>query len=199
MSWAISLLSQHPEFQDRLRLECNRQLSHIPTSEVDAPVFDTENMPFLTAVCNETLRLYPPAPVTPRYAAVPTIVGGVHIPKGTQATISPWAMNRSRAFWGDDAGQFNPDRWLDESNATGGAKSPYAFLTFLHGPRSCIGQNFARLEMKCLLAALVMRLRFEPADPDQKLEVGGMIVIKPKGGLKLKVHDLKGETGGGPA
>lgn len=190
--WATWLLSLHPKIQDRLRAECNAQLAHIPISEVDASIFDSENMPFLTAVCNETLRIYPPAPSTARIAVVPTTIGSVEIPQGTPATINPWAINRSRALWGADADKFNPERWLEGSNAaTGGATSPYAFLTFLHGPRSCIGQSFARLEMKCLLAALITRFRFEVADPDRKVEIGGFITIKPEGGLRLKLHDLK--------
>jgi cytochrome P450 len=151
-------------------------------------------MPFLTAVCNETLRLYPPAPSTVRHAVVPTTLGGVHISKGTIATIPAWAINRSRALWGANAAEFVPDRWLEGPNAgTGGAESPYAFLTFLHGPRSCIGQSFARLEMKCLLAPLITRFKFETAYPDQKVEISGFITIKPEGGLRLKVHDLKGQ------
>jgi cytochrome P450 len=186
------LLSQHPRVQDRLRAECNAALAHTPTAEVGAATFEPENMPFLAAVCNETLRLYPPAPSTARHAVVDTMVGGVRVPKGTSATISPWAINRSRALWGADAAEFNPDRWLEESNAaTGGAEGPYAFLTFLHGPRSCIGQSFARLEVKCLLTALVTRFRFEPAEPGQKIGVGGFVTIKPQGGLRLKVHDLQ--------
>ena len=152
-------------------------------------------MPYLTAVCNETLRLYPAAPTTARHAIKPTTVGTHYIPRGTQACISPWAINRNRALWGADADKYNPARWLDGPNAaTGGATSPYALLTFLHGPRSCIGQSFARTEMKCLLAALVMRFRFELAEPDQKVEVGGFITIKPHNGLRLILYDLKAEA-----
>jgi cytochrome P450 len=182
----------HPQIQDRLRTECNAQLGDIPTPEVHASIFDPQNMPLLTAVCNETLRLYAPVPTTARHAVVATTIGNVQIPQDTPATIAPWAINRSRALWGADAAEFNPNRWLEGSNAaTGGAESPYAFLTFLHGPRSCIGQSFARLEMKCLLAALFTRFRFEVADPDRKVEIGGFFTIKPQGGLRLKVHDLK--------
>ncbi|ETI20743.1 hypothetical protein G647_07085 [Cladophialophora carrionii CBS 160.54] len=200
LSWALMLLSQHPQVQDRLRAECNANLAHIATAEVGASAFEPENMPFLTAVCNETLRLYPPAPSTARHAVVDTSVGGVPVPKGTTATISPWAINRSRALWGADAAEFKPDRWLEEHNAAaGGAESPYAFLTFLHGPRSCIGQSFARLEVKCLLAALVTRFRFEMADPGQKIKVAGFVTIKPQGGLRLKVRDLEEAFDGTPA
>ena len=105
-------MSLHPQIQDRLRSECNAQLADTPPLEVDASIFEAENMPFLTAVCNETLRLYPPAPSTARHAVVPTTVGNVRIPKGTVATINPWAINRNRALWGADAAEFNPDRWL---------------------------------------------------------------------------------------
>jgi cytochrome P450 len=163
---------------------------------MDATPFSSENMPFLAAVCNETLRLYPPAASTVRQAAVPTTMGGVPIPKGTTAHISPWAINRSRALWGDDADKFNPDRWLEGPDAAiGGATSSQAFLTFLHGPRTCIGQSFARLEMKCLLAALIMRFDLEVADPDRKIEVDGFITIKPQGGMRLKMHDLEEKVG----
>ena len=149
-------------------------------------------MPFLTAVSDETLRLYAPVPSTSRYSVVPTTIGNTPIPKGTTAHIPPWAINRSRALWGADAAEFNPDRWLEGPNAAnGGVESPHAFLTFLHGPRSCIGQSFARLEMKCLLAALLTTFRFDVAEPGQKVEIDGFITIKPAGGLRLKVYDLK--------
>lgn len=182
---------------DRLRAECNTHLGDKSPSEVDASVFDNENMPFLTAVCNEVLRLYPPAPNSPRHAAVPTTIGNVRIPKGTTLTVSPWAINRNRALWGPDAAEFKPDRWLEGPNAAnGGADSPYAFLTFLHGPRACIGQNFARLEMKCLVAVLTMRFHFEVAEPGRKMEIGGFVTIKPHGGLKFKVRDIRNLVNG---
>lgn len=161
-------------------------------SELDASTFDSERMPFLAAVCNETLRLYPSAPNTVREAVVPTTVGGISIAKGTSVSIPPWAINRSRVLWGANAAEFIPDRWLQGPNAaTGGAQSPFAYVTFLHGPRSCIGKSFAQLEMKCLLAPLVARFRFEPAYVGQTVEMAGFVTIKPKGGLRLRVHDLR--------
>ncbi|KEF61837.1 uncharacterized protein A1O9_03408 [Exophiala aquamarina CBS 119918] len=190
--WATWLLSRHPQIQDRLRAECSAKLPNGPVSEVDAAAFDPENMPFLAAVCNETLRLYPPAPSTVREAIVSTTIRNVPIAKGTLVTIPPWAVNRNRALWGANAADFIPDRWIDGPNAAnGGAESPYSFLTFLHGPRSCIGQGFARLEMKCLLALLITRFAFETTSPDQMVQICGFITIKPQGGLRLKVYDLK--------
>ena len=149
-------------------------------------------MPLMAAICNETLRLYPPAPGTVRKAAVPTRIGNVPIPQGTEVTIPIWAINRTKALWGEDAAEFKPERWLEGPHAAnGGADSQYAFVTFLHGPRSCIGQGFARLEMKCLLAALFTRFSFEVAEPDKKIEIGGFITVKPEGGMRLRVHELQ--------
>jgi len=181
--------------QDRLRAECNAQLANKSSSEIDASYFDAETMPYLSAVCNETLRLYPPAPATARHAIKPTRIGTQYIPQGTSALVSLWAINRNPTLWGADADKFNPNRWLEGPDAAnGGAKSPYTFQTFIYGPRSCIGQNFARTEMRCLLAALIMRFRFEIADPDKEVEVGGFITIKPLNGLRLKLHDLREEA-----
>lgn len=158
-------------------------------------MFDAENMPFLNAVCSEVLRLYPPVPSTARHAVVATTIGEVRIPRGTAAHISPWAINRNRGLWGADAAEFNPARWLEGPNVSnGGAETPYALLTFLHGPHSCIGQSFARLEMKCVLAVLFTRFRFEVAEPERKVEIGGFVTIKPEGGLKFKVHHLRKEV-----
>lgn len=152
-------------------------------------------MPFLNAVCNETLRSYPTVPLTIRQAVKPTRVGNHYIPAGTRALFSMWAINRDHGLWGADADKFNPMRWLSGPNAVnGGATSPYALLTFLHGPRSCIGQSFAFTEMKCLLAVLTMRFRFELADPDQKVEVSGLVTIKPRDGLRLRLHDLRADA-----
>jgi cytochrome P450 len=177
--------------QERLRDECNAVLSDKGFEKIDGSTFDGDTMPYLAAVCIETLRLYPTVPATVRHSVKPTTLGGHHIPAETLALISPWAINRDPKFWGADADRYNPDRWLMGENAmTGGAKSPYSLVTFLHGPRSCIGQTFARTEMKCLLAAMIMRFRFELADPGEKIEVAGLITIKPRNGLRLKLYEL---------
>jgi len=149
-------------------------------------------MPYLTAVCNETLRLYPTVPITVRVSVKSTKIGAQFIPSNTTAVISQWAINHDHDLWGADAEEFRPTRWLEgEYAANGGAKSPYALLTFLHGPRSCIGRSFALMEMRCLLAVLTKRFRFEMADPEEKVEVGGFITIKPQNGMRLRLHDLE--------
>jgi cytochrome P450 len=178
--------------QVRLRAECTEILSNINPADIDATVFDAEKMPYLTAVCNETLRVYPPATATSRSCARDTVLGGHKIPAGTQALIPIRTINREPAFWGPNATGFDPMRWIDGPDAGhGGATHPQAFLSFFNGPRSCIGQGFARLEMKVILAALIMRFSFDLAEPERKVELGGFLIAKPDGGLKLRLTDLR--------
>lgn len=72
-------------------------------------------------------------------------------------------------------------------NNNGGAESNYALLTFLHGPRSCIGQGFARAELRALVAAWVLSFEFEMARLGEVLVPEGMVTVKPRGGLHLRV------------
>jgi cytochrome P450 len=158
-------------------------------------------MPYLNAVCNEVLRYYGPVPLTLRIAACDTSIQGRFVPKGTQIMIVPWAVNKSEALWGDDALTFDPERWMpkgdgDKHAASGGAASNYAFMTFLHGPRSCIGQSFAKAEFACLLATWVGRFQMELNNMEEmdesKVEVRGGVTAKPSNGMYIKATVLDG-------
>jgi cytochrome P450 len=153
-----------------------------------------ENMPYLNAVCNEVLRMFPTIPVTARFTIRDTTIAGQFIPKDTVIMVVPWAINRHPELWGPDSESFVPDRWMDQNgraNMSGGADSNYSFLTFLHGPRSCIGERFARAELRALLAALVGSFEFQMADPEEKIVVGGTVTSKPKNGMKLKLKPVR--------
>jgi len=86
-----------------------------------------------------------------------------------------------------------PERWMGAGRAnSGGAESNYAFMTFLHGPRSCIGQGFAKAEFACLLAAWVAGFETELEVEGQVLEVeGGRVTSRPKGGLRVRVTPVE--------
>ena len=77
-------------------------------------------------------------------------------------------------------------------NNSGGAESNYSQLTFLHGPRSCIGQNFAKAELRCLIAAFVKAFEWEMVNPNEEVIPAGVITIKPKKGLHLRLKPLEG-------
>ena len=190
MTWAIRNLAQHPAIQSRLRAQIRTHLP--PLSDTLTPVTASmlDSLPFLHAVCNEILRIHPPVVLTVREAARDTTIQGTFIQKGTRVVLSPYAVNMSTSLWGADPQAFNPDRWLGNNN--GGAESNYSFLTFLHGPRSCIGQAFAKAEFACLLAAVVGRFEFVLENPDAELKIQGGITSKPRDGVPVKIRVVEG-------
>ncbi|KAH7124635.1 cytochrome P450 [Dactylonectria macrodidyma] len=194
LSWACYLLSKHQDVQAALREEVQRNLTLDPSGEPLVDIASTlERLPYLNGVINEALRLYPTVPLTLREAIRNTSLGHYKIPKGTLIIVSSWAINRSPLIWGPDSTAFTPERWISDGhkpNQTGGASSNYQFLTFLHGPRSCIGQGFARAELRCLLAAMITSFSWELAMPDHEVVPGGTITIKPANGMYLRVKRL---------
>ncbi|KAI0426738.1 cytochrome P450 [Xylaria sp. FL1042] len=214
LTWAVYVLSKNPDMQTKLRDEIR---THLPSpssssqkkAEELAVVIDN-NMPYLQAVCLEVLRYFAPVPMTFREAAVDTSINGAAIPAGTQLAICPRATNHDVSLWGDDARVFNPDRYLSQpkreqvdpldENGHGGEsankRSNYATLTFLHGPRSCIGQSFSRAELAILLAILVGRFEFALADEslkdETKLKLRGGATNRPANGLDVKVKLVEG-------
>ena len=136
-------------------------------------------MPYLNGVCNEVLRLFPTIPVSARVAIRDSTIADQFIPNGTMLFVVPWAINRNPALWGPDSEDFVPERWIDKETGratmNGGSDSNFAFLTFLHGPRSCIGERFARAELRALLAAFVGSFEMKLANPHEKVVVGGTI------------------------
>ena len=191
LTWACYLLCQHPDIQERLRAEIRER---IPSG--DSPItWDVlESMPLLNGVCQEVLRLYPTVPATIRQAVRDTTVAGKPVPKGTHIILCPYAINRSPQFWGENGDEFVPERWIDTDkngqpsvNNNGGASTNFAQITFLHGQRSCIGKDFARAELRCAVAGVVGRFKFEMQDPKQVIHIAGAVTTKPVEGMHLKM------------
>ncbi|MCJ1430759.1 hypothetical protein MMC27_000109 [Xylographa pallens] len=192
MQWALLTLCQHPEMQTRLREEIRANLPSPDDSTVQMSAEVLDRLPYLHAVCNEVLRVHPAVPMTRRVADHDTSIVGHFIPKGTDVFLAPGAVNMSIDLWGADALEFKPERWLGSGTNNGGASSNYALLTFLHGPRSCIGQAFAKAEFACLLAAMVGRFELELVDKNAPIEVQTGITARPKGDLSLRTRVLEG-------
>ena len=181
LMWSICMLCKNPEMQTRLRNEIRSRLPDPRSQKYSVSSIDIDNLAYLNAFCNEVLRVYAPVPVTVRVAAQDTTILDHFVPKGTSLMISPWATNAMKELWGDDAEEFNPDRWMGPGKAnSGGAQSNYAYMTFLHGPRSCVGQSFAKGEFACLLAAWVGVFGTTFAEADFKVEVRNGITPRPR-------------------
>jgi len=189
MLWAIHTLSlpENRHIQSRLRAEIH---SAFPSGLPATTTYDQiASLKYLSHVTSEVLRLHPPVGVTLRVAAEDTTLNGTFVPKGTSIVLSPFAINRSVALWGADAEEFRPERWAGKEDGAAAVESNYGFLTFLAGPRGCIGNVFAKVEFKCLLAVTIGRFEFEQ-DGKRELVVKAGITAKPLGGIPVAVKEV---------
>lgn len=153
-------------------------------------------MPYLNGVCEETLRLYPTVPVTVREAIRDTTVAGYAVPKGTDFLLVPYAINRNPKLW-PNPHMIVPERWIDQHedgtqrpNKTGGMATNFSELTFLHGPRACIGRDFAKAELRCALAGVIGK--FEVAlYAHEEPRAQGVITMKAEGGMYLRFKPIR--------
>ena len=192
LCWVIYALCKHPEMQARLREEIRSNLtSPNDKAEVDAAAVDA--LAYLNAVVHETLRFHPPVPLTPRQALKDTTIMGTFVPKDSIVIVSAEATCHSTELWGPDAAVYNPDRWMGPGREnTGGSTSNYAFMTFIHGPRSCLGKGFSIAELKCLVALMVGKFEMELKYPDAPLELRIGMTNAPKDGVLAKMKVLEG-------
>ncbi|KAF8061719.1 cytochrome P450 [Lyophyllum atratum] len=187
-TWALFAISQDKEVQNKLRKE-------LLTLDTDTPTMDELNaLPYLDKVVRETMRLHAPVQSTIREAVKDDILplnkpftdrkGIVHdfikVRRGQTLQISIAVVNRDRSIWGEDAMEFKPERW--ESIPRGASSIPGVWgnmLTFLGGPRACIGYRFSLVEMKALLYTLVRAFEFELAVPANDIIKKSNIVARP--------------------
>ncbi|KAF8659050.1 hypothetical protein AX16_001922 [Volvariella volvacea WC 439] len=189
ISRILHLLAEHPEAQERLRNEVIR----LGQEKSELTYDNLESLPYLDAVCRETLRLCPPLSAVLRTARKDMIlplskpVKGkdgrmmkeLHIPKNTDVIVAIRASNRNPAIWGSDAYEWKPERWLSplpEELSQARIPGIYSHLmTFIGGGRACIGFKFAQLEMKVVLAMLIERFKFETVEGKDILwTIGGI-------------------------
>jgi cytochrome P450 len=149
LTWAIYLLSQSPEWRERLTEEAENAADG---SGQDAALVQTR------AVVEEALRLYPPIIGITRTAMRRTELAGHKIERGTMVVISPYVLHRHRVLW-RDPDLFDPSRFLPGAAR---AIERYAYLPFGVGPRVCIGAAFALQEATLVLATLMRQLRARP-------------------------------------
>ena len=110
---------------------------------------------------NETLRLAPAVPVDPKVALADDVLpgSGVRVRKGDNVEWSAWNIHRRPEYFGADAEQFRPERWLEDSALPKTNRPP--FVPFQFGPRTCLGMRMALVDMTAALFVLARRFRFE--------------------------------------
>ncbi|KAK1647269.1 hypothetical protein QYE76_065074 [Lolium multiflorum] len=153
-TWCLMLLATHPEWQDRARAEALDVCCGDTAIDFDV----LRRLKTITMVIQETVRLFPPASLMVREALTDVKLGGLDIPQGTIIQTGIAVVHLDRDIWGQDAGEFRPDRFMN--GAAAACKPAHMYMPFGHGSRSCPGQHLAVVELKVLLVRLLSKYSF---------------------------------------
>ncbi|KAG8814374.1 hypothetical protein FRC19_001799 [Serendipita sp. 401] len=203
LNFTLYALAKNPECQRRLREEimnCDHEASF-------DELWSNENFPYLDAVTREGFRLFPPSarnekvadhddvlPLgTPIVGTDGRLIHEIPIKAGQVIHIPTVAVNRFSSVWGD-GDVFRPERWIEKTGTPDGKFLPGAWsgmLTFLVGPRSCLGYRLAVFEMKILLMAFVRAFEFEfiePIETRMSATIQPRVVSRPQDGACLPLR-----------
>jgi cytochrome P450 len=178
LTWTWYLLAQNPESWRRVRAEVESVLGdRTPVLE------DVPKLEYTTMVLQEAMRLYPPIFVLMRCNQEEDEVGGYRIPAKSNVVICPYVTHRHPKFWDNPEG-FDPERFTAERSA---GRHRTAYLPFAVGPRKCIGDTFAMLEMQMIVAMAVQRFRLKLA-PGLPVTPTPAISLRPKDALTMTIE-----------
>jgi len=175
LAWTWYLVSQSLGVETRLHEEIDRVLQgRLPGAA------DLGALPFVEQVVTESMRLYPPAWVVGRRALADYAIGDFVVPARSVVFMSPYVMQRDSRYYAD-ADRFLPERWTPDFKA---ALPKFAYFPFGGGPRQCIGEPFARMELALLVATIAQRWRLRLV-PDQSVVPRPLITLRPKHGINM--------------
>ncbi|KAJ3656159.1 hypothetical protein Zmor_015256 [Zophobas morio] len=182
ISFTLFCLASHESIQEKVFNEQQKifNCKHDSTTTYD----DLQNMKYLELVIKESLRLYPSVPVYSRNLCDELKYDGTTFPRGVTLLIFAYGIHRNSKYFKNPE-MFNPDRFADIDG-----KLPYAYIPFSAGPRNCIGQKFAMLEMKCTISKILRKFKLKPATPRHTLVLAAESVLKSANGVKISL-DLR--------
>jgi cytochrome P450 len=139
---------------------------------------DISRLPYLSMVVSEVLRLYPPTWSLLRDVIDDDTIGGFHIPAESQILFDVYLTHRLSEYWRDPE-TFDPERFLPEKSA---GRPRFAYLPFGGGPRQCIGNELALMEIKLIMARMAQMYRFRLVSvPPLRMEA--LTSLRPRGGV----------------
>lgn len=177
LTWTWYLLSETPAVEARLFEEVRRVLGdRLPT------VADIGSLSYVEKVVTESMRLYPPAWIIGRRALQDYPIGEYLAPARSIIVMSPYVLQRDARYFPEPE-RFNPDRWTPEFRA---ALPPFAYFPFGGGPRRCIGESFAWMELVLVVATFAQRWRLDLV-PGHRVEPQPLVTLRTKHGMRMTV------------
>ncbi|KAJ3655748.1 hypothetical protein Zmor_014863 [Zophobas morio] len=177
ISFTLFCLANYPDVQQSVFEE--QELIFEGDRKPNVKYAHLQSMKYLEQVIKETLRLYPSVPIIGRQPDVDLEYENTCIPKGSTILLFPFGIHRNPDYFKDPL-TFDPSRFL---NVDG--KFPYAYIPFSAGPRNCIGQKFAMLEMKSVISKIIREFKLQPAVPHHDLQLVAETVLKSANGISI--------------
>lgn len=178
LSWTFHLLAGAEDAEAKVHTEVTETLNGAP------PSMETlSNLEFTEAAIKESMRLRPPVWMIARSVETPVQVGGYDFEVGNMVFLAPWNTHRDPRFW-KEAETYRPQRFLSGELE---GQPRYAYFPFSGGPRVCIGNAFAMMEAKIILAAVNQQFRLS-ALPGDEVEMEPTITLRPRNGLRMRIE-----------
>lgn len=177
LAWTLYLIAQSPEWEERIVQEIEAVAGAGPVT-----ADHVERLSVVQQVYNESLRLFPTAPVIVRDILADMEFDGITIPAGTIGIIPIYAIHRHHQLW-IEPNRFDPGRFALDGKTR---LNRYQFMPFGAGPRVCIGAAFATIEATIMLATFVRAARFETVAGFEPVPSGQMFLL-PKNGMLMRV------------
>ena len=181
LSFALWLVSRHPEAQARLQAEARSVLG----SERDATAADYPALPYARACFAEAMRIYPPVWTIARTAAENYGWRGFTVPRGSLLLAPQWVAHRDSRFY-PEPDRFRPERFLPESEDA--SRPRFSYFPFAAGSRQCIGEGLAWMEGVLILATIARNWTLSPLpDAPAVLRLDPKVTLRPRHGVPLHV------------
>jgi cytochrome P450 len=180
MSWLFYYLARHPEVQEKIAEECKKNEFKFENS------LSITHYPYLSAVINEIMRLYPAGWILAREAAEDSTIGEFKIKKGQVLAVSPLFTHRDPRWW-KNPDDFIPERFLEGHELYNKAPKN-AYLPFSIGKRNCIGARFAVLEIALLCIHFFKEHRVETNQKNVRMKA--YVTLKPDKNIRVTVRKI---------
>lgn len=175
-------LGRHPRILENLRNE----IDNVIGKKTYITMEDLSNLEYTSCVLKEALRLYPPAVAVSRITHQDGTIGNLFVPANTVIHLSSYACGRCEKFFPDPL-QYKPERFFKDSNGVYlNQIQNYTYFPFSLGPRNCIGQNFAQIEAKILIAKFLQNYEYK-LSPGQCFDAAQELTLRPKDGVNCTI------------
>jgi len=184
--WALFALAKYPDIQQKVFHDISQHVNNDPATALTLE--DVDQMSYFWAFMLEVLRVYSPVGMVIRFTSQEENFKGYTVPANTRLVIPLFLLQRHPDHW-THPDEFLPERWLNEKEMAN--RHAYCFLPFSTGLRNCIGQRFAEMEAKLIVAniARVFTVQFAPCFDESEMTLTNFLTMKAKPAIKVCVKE----------